>query len=164
MRSSCSSSCKREESQPMKDEILMPCIEWAEKLAARHPEDISPSDRIALNKHIATCKACAAVHAAYHAMEISVRALPATSLPDFPYERLQRKDKPIMSPVSHLLTYFGSTRWSKLRGYIPPLGRTRDINQSLLYHMVVASLLLIVGVRIVGLNISFQPTTSKFST
>ena len=33
----------------MKDEILMPCPEWAEKLAARHPEDISPSDRTALN-------------------------------------------------------------------------------------------------------------------
>src|SRR5690348_15545199 len=86
---------------------LMPCTEWAERLAARHPEDISPTDRIALNAHIASCEACAAVYAAYRGMEINVCTLPTTSLPCLPYDRLWRPERSTMPSLSNLLAYFG---------------------------------------------------------
>ncbi len=33
----------------MKRSLSAPCVEWAERLAAVHPDDLSPSDRAALD-------------------------------------------------------------------------------------------------------------------
>ncbi len=39
-------------------EIL--CVVWWEKLAATHPDDLFPSEQQALERHVASCQACAA--------------------------------------------------------------------------------------------------------
>ena len=149
----------------MKDEILMPCTEWAEKLAARHPEDISPSDRTALNNHIASCKACAAVYTAYRTMEINVRALPTTSLPGLPYDRL-RQNRSIMPPLFSLLEYFGLFSRGESQTATTRVHRTRRltyIKPGLFYHASIACLVLILLAGVVGLSVSARTMAPKFS-
>src|SRR5438874_642295 len=149
----------------MNKKLVMPCTEWAEKLAARHPEDILPTDRIALNHHIASCEACAAVHAAYRAMEINIRALPTTSLLGFPYERLRQRKRSIMPSMSSLLVYFGLFSRGEPRTRTPllPIRRSTYIKQSLFYHAIVACLALILIVGVVELSVSPRQTASEFS-
>jgi BACON domain-containing protein/HYDIN/CFA65/VesB family protein len=53
-----------------------PCVQWAEKLAARHPDDLSRSERIALQEHLLSCPACASTAAFYTRMETGLRNLP----------------------------------------------------------------------------------------
>lgn len=54
---------------------LTPCSDWAQKLSARHPDDLLLSDRLALNEHLACCQACTEVYAAYQTMEVGIRNL-----------------------------------------------------------------------------------------
>ncbi len=56
-----------------------PCPQWAEKLAARHPDDLSFADRLALTEHLATCSACTATLAAYQSVADRIRSLPPVS-------------------------------------------------------------------------------------
>jgi Putative zinc-finger len=42
----------------MTDSRFMPCEEWAEKLTM-FPDDLSPSDRVALDAHLQSCSKCA---------------------------------------------------------------------------------------------------------
>ncbi|HJT57511.1 MAG TPA: zf-HC2 domain-containing protein, partial [Ktedonobacteraceae bacterium] len=60
----------------MKSTGQTPCPFWAEKLAATHPDDLTPFDRLALETHIASCPACAAVRAEYEAMGSYLSQLP----------------------------------------------------------------------------------------
>ena len=53
-----------------------PCPQWAEKIAARHPDDLSPYERLALREHLLSCPACASTYAAYASMEAGIRNLP----------------------------------------------------------------------------------------
>jgi hypothetical protein len=72
---------------------LMPCTDWVQKLAARHPDDLLASDRIALNEHLALCPACSEVHTAYKKMEAAIHSLPLSKpMPVFSYQhsRLER--------------------------------------------------------------------------
>lgn len=61
----------------MSNATPVPCTRWAEKLAGTHPGDLSPSDRAALNAHLATCPGCATVFADYRAMDAHILNLPA---------------------------------------------------------------------------------------
>ena len=61
----------------MKDPMFKPCAAWAEKLAATHPDDLSPSERAALEAHIAECPACAAVRDEYRLMDTRILDFPA---------------------------------------------------------------------------------------
>lgn len=62
-----------------------PCIDWAEKLALRSDE-LSPSERAALNKHIMTCRACAAAAADYAVLKARIRSLtPPAVRPSAPF-------------------------------------------------------------------------------
>ncbi len=54
-----------------------PCKQWRLKLAATHPDDLDPAERAALETHLATCPACAAVYATYARMDAAVLRLPA---------------------------------------------------------------------------------------
>jgi len=54
---------------------LTPCSDWAQKLSARHSDDLSPSERIALKEHLAMCKACYEVHMVYQTMDAGIRNL-----------------------------------------------------------------------------------------
>lgn len=57
----------------------IPCPEWADKLAVGHRDDLSSAERGALNAHIATCTACAAVRDEYRAMDASILSLPVVA-------------------------------------------------------------------------------------
>lgn len=52
-----------------------PCSNWVQKLSARHLEDLSPSEHMALKEHLAMCSACFEVHSAYQKMEVGIRSL-----------------------------------------------------------------------------------------
>ena len=52
-----------------------PCSDWALKLSARHSDDLSPSECIALKEHLAMCKACYEVHMVYETMDAGIRSL-----------------------------------------------------------------------------------------
>ncbi|MFL5625169.1 MAG: winged helix-turn-helix domain-containing protein [Ktedonobacteraceae bacterium] len=65
----------------MKDKMVEPCPQWAEKLAALHQDDLSSNDRIALDEHVASCPACSAVRAEYHTMRAFIHDL---HVPGFP--------------------------------------------------------------------------------
>ncbi len=54
----------------------VPCAQWARKLAAAHPGDISSTERAALDNHIQSCPACASVQAEYREMDARILALP----------------------------------------------------------------------------------------
>ncbi|MHB8596491.1 MAG: hypothetical protein ACYDER_06735 [Ktedonobacteraceae bacterium] len=62
-----------------------PCTEWEEQLAARHPEDLSLAEHIALNKHMATCSACAETYADYDLLTSCIRALPQSVMQPLPH-------------------------------------------------------------------------------
>jgi hypothetical protein len=148
----------------MNNKRLMPCSQWAERLAARHAEDISLADRNALNDHIASCEACAAVHAAYCAMEINVRGLPTTSLPSLPYDRLRRQGS-IIPSLSSRLAYFGilSRGVSRTLTLLLSIRRLTSIKQSLFAHAIIAWLALILIVGVVELGVSPRHLASQFS-
>ncbi len=59
--------------------MSVPCREWAEKLAAAHPADLPLSERAALNQHVATCAACAAVRDEYRSMDAFILELPTVA-------------------------------------------------------------------------------------
>jgi hypothetical protein len=59
----------------MTDLLPQPCACWADLLAA-HPDDLSAKERRALDAHLASCQACAAVRADYQRMNACIRSLP----------------------------------------------------------------------------------------
>jgi len=80
--------------------IPTPCTDWAHRLAARHQDDLSPADHTALKHHLASCQACAKVHAAYHAMEVGICSLPAIKpLPILSYQPPQPVRKAVVAKV-----------------------------------------------------------------
>ncbi len=58
------------------DSPVLPCERWAPLLAAS-PGDLTAADRAALDRHVATCPACAIVRAEYQRMDALIRGLPA---------------------------------------------------------------------------------------
>ena len=62
-----------------------PCAEWEEQLAATHPDDLSPFERAALDRHVASCPVCTAVRAENHAIDmLMLDQADVESLPDLP--------------------------------------------------------------------------------
>lgn len=77
----------------MRDPMFSPCPDWADKLAAFHSNDLSPSDREALNVHVASCEACTAVLHEYHEMDERIhRVLRVNPLPAFSPQLLQIRE------------------------------------------------------------------------
>ncbi len=89
----------------------MPCTDWAQRLGARHQDDLSPADHVALKQHLTSCQACAKVHAAYHAMEVGICSLPAIKpLPGLSYQLPQPTRKvaaPKAGPALQFLVTVG---------------------------------------------------------
>jgi hypothetical protein len=72
------------------------CTYWGEKLAARHPDDLTPAERGALEQHLRECSVCATTFKAFHTMEMRIRALPqAPSLPSLlsQFQQLPQEEK-----------------------------------------------------------------------
>jgi hypothetical protein len=75
-----------------------PCTNWVLKLSARHPDDLSPADRIALHEHLALCRTCTEVYASYQTMEAGIRSLirsNTTFVPQYQLPRRERKSTPL---------------------------------------------------------------------
>src|SRR6266567_8186796 len=66
----------KKEDISMKDPMIQPCKAWAEKLAATHPDDLTPSEWTKLKDHITRCPACAAVRAEYLLMDERISNYP----------------------------------------------------------------------------------------
>lgn len=121
----------------MKDPMFKPCAAWAEKLAATHPDDLSPTEQAALEAHVAECPACAAVRAEYRLMDVRILEFPANeSQPIPPPLRIQKiadNDVNLPSPVLDRI-YRKSVFHKRLFGNIP------------IPHMPLASLVIIIVV------------------
>lgn len=61
----------------MKNTHPFPCPEWADALAALHPDDLSAVEQMELEAHLATCPACLQVRAGYRAMASRIERLPS---------------------------------------------------------------------------------------
>lgn len=89
----------------------MPCTDWAQRLGARHQDDLSPAEHTALKQHLTSCQACAKVYAAYHTMEVGIRNLPVIKpLPGLSYQPSQPARKvatPKAGPALQLLVMMG---------------------------------------------------------
>lgn len=88
----------------MKQTLFTPCPFWAEKLAATHPDDLSPFERLALQTHIDSCPTCKAIRAEYEAMGKYISQLPAVEpRPGLPPRLLQlwqeRDGHPALAPA-----------------------------------------------------------------
>jgi hypothetical protein len=64
----------------MTDAMFKPCDDWPEKLAAPR-EDLTASDRVALEIHLASCPTCSLINIDDDMISKLIRTLPA---PDFP--------------------------------------------------------------------------------
>lgn len=72
-----------------------PCAEWAEKLAALHPDDLTSTEQDELKTHLASCRNCAEIDQDYRRLASLVRDLATTGvapellpgLPELPNER-----------------------------------------------------------------------------
>jgi hypothetical protein len=79
-----------------------PCSDWALKLSARHSDDLPPSECIALQEHLAMCKACSEVHIAYLTMDAGIRSLLISkAAPIHTYPRPQQISR--MKPRSEII-------------------------------------------------------------
>lgn len=65
----------------MKQHTIRPCDEWAEHLAAHHPDDLAPDVRAARDAHLKECESCRTVYAGYMHVAQLVEQLPDFSLP-----------------------------------------------------------------------------------
>ncbi len=62
---------------PHTQSLPVPCTAWANRLAALHPNDLTPDEQTAVKNHLASCPACAAVYAAYQEVDARILSLPA---------------------------------------------------------------------------------------
>ncbi len=99
-------------------EIL--CVVWWEKLAATHPDDLFPSEQQALERHVASCQACAAVRAEYQTID----ALLLAGAPRHAGTRRRGLDL-VGRSVSRIFTGCISSS-SQERGRVPP-GQPREL-------------------------------------
>lgn len=58
--------------------MCKPCVAWAEKLVAKHPDDLSLSEYTELEVHVTGCSICAAVRAEYLLLDALILAFPSS--------------------------------------------------------------------------------------
>src|SRR5258708_166 len=65
----------------MNEPMPTPCPEWEEKLAAFDLDDLSASEREALNRHLLSCTVCASALADYQKMDLLIDQAFTSDLP-----------------------------------------------------------------------------------
>lgn len=96
----------------MKNLMRMPCADWVEKLAVRNSDDLSYSQRVALNEHLASCSTCASAHSTYQAIAGRICGLPAVEpLTSLPYGLLQHVERPISHKEQLVAMFSGILIW-----------------------------------------------------
>lgn len=76
------------------------CEEWSERLAARHFEDLSVQEHLALQEHLVSCLVCSAEYQTYQSLETKIRAVPTAAMPSSILPILQRKKQEMRSPLT----------------------------------------------------------------
>ncbi|HJT56318.1 MAG TPA: NB-ARC domain-containing protein [Ktedonobacteraceae bacterium] len=104
----------------MSEMRLIPCSRWMKKLAALHPDDLTPTEWEQLNSHVTRCARCAAVLHDYEAMDILIRAS-LIKRPMQPSNTMASWDKQTvpMSPLSggqNSPETYSPTEWEKAPG------------------------------------------------
>jgi outer membrane protein assembly factor BamB len=139
------------------DVLPAPCPAWVEKLASR-PDDLSPAERAALDSHVLTCPACAAVQVAYREMDASILTLPpVTPLDALPVElqnilpEQYETEQQVMSMSDGKVSPIPQSRTGQS---IPLSGRKRPQRWIRLASIIAAAL--VVGVLIAGFLILFN--------
>lgn len=141
----------------MKNPMFKPCDAWAEKLAATHPDDISPSERAALEAHIAECPACAIVRSEYRLMDARILDFPdSESLLNFSQPLLgtwkTRDDEVSLASPALDRIYRDIASRSSLSGNIPTPVTIRRMRRATIVVTIVAVLLLLLSLL---LNVYF---------
>ena len=135
----------------MNDPMFHPCAAWAEKLAATHPDDLSPTEWDELEAHIANCPACSAIRAEYRLMDERIRNYPAGEAllhpPCFPPIPGQFAGNDLGLPLPVVDRVYRRTPRNRLYWYVPFLSAipyTRRMRVVILIVIVclIASLLL----------------------
>ena len=73
----------------MKSTVPRPCHTWATRLAAAHPDDLTPTEHADLEAHLASCPTCSALAARYAQMDARILHSPAPDpLPELPAKLL----------------------------------------------------------------------------
>lgn len=125
--------------QTQMHDMPRPCEMWAERLAATERGDLSPSEQQALQAHVASCPACAAVLADYRAMDSGILALPAVE----PLA-LSAIDSVLSAPVPQTTRSSGYDVERPVRGMTGAQSHVRSA--ALARFGVIAAAALIVGV------------------
>src|SRR5215469_741999 len=63
------------------DMQTLPCAEWAEKLAALHPTDLTSAEQDELSVHLVSCDSCARAYRDYKRLASLVRDLATAEVP-----------------------------------------------------------------------------------
>jgi Tol biopolymer transport system component len=147
-----------------------PCSAWAKKLAIVHYGDLAPAERTALQTHVATCRACAATLADYHAMDAAILALPAVMpLAEMPVAGLRHGGARFAAPVN-ALNMEGERNFGGERNEVRPAMPQRHQNElrprlAFMFSTVMA--VLVVGALIAGfalLKENYRSGTAKRTT
>jgi NB-ARC domain len=78
----------------MEDNTLAPCVNWQKKLAALHPDDLSPAERADLDAHMVDCPKCTAAFDDYNKMDRLIREMFVCEKPLEIPEWLTQEDLP----------------------------------------------------------------------
>ena len=76
----------------MKYTYQKPCAMWSEQLAASSQKDLTAAERTLLERHIASCPACAAAHSAYQQMDSDLETMPFIEPHSIYAEQLPERD------------------------------------------------------------------------
>lgn len=130
----------------MKSPMFQPCAEWAEKLVATHPDDLSPTEWAALEAHIAQCPACAAVRAEYRLMDDLIRNYPvrealvhSPSLPPLPR---QLASENVSQPLPMLDIVYKRSLRERLSWWVPFLSTSPYTEQASIVLLIVIACLI----------------------
>ncbi len=134
-----------------------PCSEWAEKLVLK-PEDLSPEDSEALQRHVRECDACLAALGDYETLLIRLRALPSPTVKPLPRfspflfesdkEQKEAKSAAAAAPAERRQQRASQRRANKGRLSPSPRSRTmfaRTINSFMAIATVACLLLLAIA-------------------
>src|SRR5216684_1097367 len=145
-----------------------PCARWAEKLALR-AEDLSPSDRAALEAHVQCCAACAAARADYRLLTIQLGNVPLPAMEVWPFrERLREESRETKLPVRAIV--FGPQSQPKWRAYA---GRSSGYAASIVLSLLLAATILLAPLMLLRVShtapershstVSFDPQHTHFN-
>jgi hypothetical protein len=119
--------------EKVKEEVLMPCSEWKERIVSRFPDSFSPDEREAFDKHASSCEACKSFLADYESMSKILRLSsipePPVGLPSRLLQLWEDEDRQKTMTVGRLLAPAVSLK-SPYRGDNPTRGEGFESNIS----------------------------------